>query len=239
MYAKSDDPEEPIKLGHPFGDPITLDEYYEETKKPLPNLIFVLPMIALYEVCATVTGHRNGADYIMGFVSTNVAPAIPSFVILLTFLIWHIVTRPPINKNIRIYWLMFAESMLYAACLILIGQIITAINPHDNWAIYLGAGIYEEFLFRVCLIPVAFLGYTFLCFPKNWAIALSAITTSIIFSLAHYSEITVATFFQFSFVFRFIAGVYFACVYLKRGYGVAVGSHAFYDIIVASSLRSF
>lgn len=240
MYAKSDDPEEAIQFGHPFGDYIPLAEYYKETKKPLPNLIFVLPMIVLYELCAMLTGHRNGADYIMGFVSAHITPTVPSFVILSTFMAWHLITRPPVNTNIRIYWLMLAESLVFACTLIMMAQVVASIGQHDYWAMYLGAGIYEEFLFRVCLIPAFYLVYTFLCFPRNWAIGLSAITTSIIFSLAHYDPITVATFFQFSFVFRAMAGMYFASIYLKRGYGIAVGSHAFYDIlIVAASLRSF
>lgn len=235
MHAKFDDPEEPIQLWHPFGDYIPLAEYAKETKKPLPNLIFVLPMIILYECCAVWTGVRNGADYIMGFVSAHITPTVLSFVILLTFMAWHLITRPPVNKNVRIYWLMFAESVAFACGLIMMGQAVASIGHHDYWAMYLGAGIYEEFLFRVCLIPIFYLVSTFFCFPRNWAIGLSAITTSIIFSLAHYDQITVATFFQFSFVFRMLAGIY-----LKRGYGIAVGSHAFYDIlIVASSLRAF
>ena len=33
------------------------------------------------------------------------------------------------------------------------------------------------------------------------------------------------------FVFRTLAGVYFACLFAMRGFGITAGTHAFYDII--------
>ena len=36
----------------------------------------------------------------------------------------------------------------------------------------------------------------------------------------------------FAFIFRWMAGVFFAWVFVFRGFGVAVGTHAMYDILV-------
>ena len=36
----------------------------------------------------------------------------------------------------------------------------------------------------------------------------------------------------FAFIFRWLAGVYFAWVFVVRGFGVAVGAHTAYDILV-------
>ena len=36
-----------------------------------------------------------------------------------------------------------------------------------------------------------------------------------------------------SFLFRFSAGVFFGALFLARGFGVAAGTHAFYDILVS------
>jgi len=35
------------------------------------------------------------------------------------------------------------------------------------------------------------------------------------------------------FLFRMLAGVYFAVLYALRGFGIAAGTHAFYDILAA------
>jgi hypothetical protein len=53
-----------------------------------------------------------------------------------------------------------------------------------------------------------------------------------LFSLAHYvgphgDEIRLA-----SFIFRTLAGAFFAVLFVVRGFGIAVGAHAGYDILV-------
>jgi hypothetical protein len=37
-----------------------------------------------------------------------------------------------------------------------------------------------------------------------------------------------------SFGFRVLAGVFFSLVFLRRGFGIAAGTHALYDILVAA-----
>jgi hypothetical protein len=36
----------------------------------------------------------------------------------------------------------------------------------------------------------------------------------------------------FNFIFRWLAGLFFAGVFVLRGFGIAVGAHAAYDILV-------
>ena len=40
------------------------------------------------------------------------------------------------------------------------------------------------------------------------------------------------------FLFRMLAGIYFALLFRLRGFGIAVGTHAFYDIIVGVTLTT-
>ena len=72
-----------------------------------------------------------------------------------------------------------------------------------------------------------------------WAV----IFTSLLFSAAHYHwTITVAgsswkvgsgePWQGWSFVFRGLAGAFFSVIYLQRGFGIAVGAHAAYDLMV-------
>ena len=61
-----------------------------------------------------------------------------------------------------------------------------------------------------------------------WAVILS----SLLFSLAHYDLFSSVgdPFNPYSFVFRTLAGIFFATLFLKRGFGIAAGTHAMYDI---------
>ena len=97
---------------------------------------------------------------------------------------------------------------------------------------FAGAGVYEEVLFRLLLLPLihGLIGLLVRC-PKvrmGGAILLS----SLAFSAAHYVAPHGEAFAWFSFVFRGLAGAFFALLFVFRGFGIAAGAHALYDILV-------
>jgi membrane protease YdiL (CAAX protease family) len=101
---------------------------------------------------------------------------------------------------------------------------------------YFGAGIYEELLFRLMLLP-ATIGLLKLCgIPSRWSLVAALLATSLIFSAAHYQIFTTIgdEFTWFSFIFRAVAGLFFSLLFLFRGFGIAVGAHALYDILVVT-----
>ncbi len=73
---------------------------------------------------------------------------------------------------------------------------------------------------------------------RRTSIVVAVIGTSVLFSAAHYvgpygDPIHLGRFiFWFGFVFRFLAGVFFSVLFVGRGFGIAVGAHAGYDILV-------
>src|SRR5208337_4947688 len=85
---------------------------------------------------------------------------------------------------------------------------------------YLGAGVYEEALLRL------------LQTPQVLSSALAVTGSALVFSLAHHAGTTAEAFTWFAFVFRWMAGVFFAWVFVIRGFGIAVGTHTAYDILV-------
>jgi membrane protease YdiL (CAAX protease family) len=97
---------------------------------------------------------------------------------------------------------------------------------------FLGAGVYEEALFRLVLVPVLFGLLKLLQTPQILASALAVTGSALLFSLAHHAGSPAEPFTWFAFVFRWMAGVYFAWVFVIRGFGIAVGTHAAYDILV-------
>jgi membrane protease YdiL (CAAX protease family) len=68
----------------------------------------------------------------------------------------------------------------------------------------------------------------------SWTTAI--IATSLLFSAVHYQVFTFnanADIFSWStFIFRFLAGVVFSVLFVVRGFGVAVGTHAMYDVLL-------
>ena len=97
---------------------------------------------------------------------------------------------------------------------------------------YFGAGVYEETLFRLILVPVFYGVLRLLQSPQILASTLAVTGSALLFALAHHAGMPGEPFTWFAFIFRWMAGVFFAWVFVLRGFGVAVGTHAIYDILV-------
>jgi membrane protease YdiL (CAAX protease family) len=102
----------------------------------------------------------------------------------------------------------------------------------------IGAGIYEELVFRLILICLLMLLFQdFLRFKHKNAIIFSVIISAVLFSAHHHIIFLNGWFGQTApfnwpeFSFRTIVGVYFAFLFAIRGFGITAGTHAFYDII--------
>ena len=68
--------------------------------------------------------------------------------------------------------------------------------------------------------------------PEVLASTVAVTASALLFSLAHHAGTPGEAFTWFAFIFRWLAGVYFAWVFVVRGFGVAVGTHTAYDILV-------
>jgi membrane protease YdiL (CAAX protease family) len=98
---------------------------------------------------------------------------------------------------------------------------------------YLGAGIYEEALFRLVL----FSGLRGLLRRMEvggpLAGFLAALASATLFATAHHIGPYGQPYSNYLFLFRLAAGLYFALLYQARGFGVAVGSHACYNVMIS------
>jgi hypothetical protein len=101
----------------------------------------------------------------------------------------------------------------------------------------LGAGIYEEFLFRLVLAGmILFILADLLEFRRDVSAIVAIFAQAALFSLYHLShaQVTGAAPFPWSpFVFRMLAGAYLGGLYVLRGYGITVGTHAVWNFYVA------
>lgn len=253
------------------------DDYWQETLRPFVNLTFLLPFLVAYElgVWWMIGGEstlRGGADGWLhhGFLAMgiNLRGLLP-LIVIAVLVAWHSRTEDPIQVRWETLGGMCAESFLFAFLLILMGQgldqglrsCLLKLDFSTNREIlartigFLGAGIYEEFIFRLCLLPLGYLAMRAIWVPSMAAAIFSALGTSLIFSLAHYvdgvpgNDVSMwistaiariqedATLCR-TFIFRTIAGLFFAILCWTRGFGIAVGCHALYDICVGLIMLS-
>jgi len=221
-------------------------EYVAESCRPIVILVFLLPMVLLHELGARYYGTEVGASSILrsvvgllGFYGRSV----PALLLVLTLLIWHLVLRDRWSFKGKTLPLMAGESLLFALPIfgisVICQQFLPLATPLQQqplgalWALSLGAGVYEELVFRLylCGILVIIARFVFGLSPIK-SIILAVICSSVLFSLYHY--LGYERFDLFSFVFRALAGAYFATLLSLRGFGITAGAHAAYDVIVVT-----
>jgi len=228
-------------------------DYWHESARPLTSLIFVLPLLVTYELGVIVLGPhamRNGADAWLrllldhlGFGQYFILPVITCF----TLYAWHHLSRREGTVHHRTFALMIVECAFLAFILLSLARLqfrvlgsiaITALPTPPTMATstgvigFLGAGIYEELLFRLMMLPVIAGALRFFGESSRVSMITAIFTSSLLFSAAHYEsfigygeplELT-------SFAFRCSAGIFFCLLFVYRGFGVAVGVHTLYDI---------
>jgi len=204
---------------------------------------------------------RNGADVIMkqAFVALAGSRGSLAFgAVMIGVTIWLVARDVRLHGSdlrLPVFVGMFAESMVMALLVGLVAGTITtrllgaidtlsiglAIGPVESLPLAtrvmlsLGAGLYEELLFRVLLVgSLAWLGRRVFKWKPWPAGVVAAVTGAIVFSAFHYMGAFGDAFELRSFVFRAIAGLFFSVLFLLRGFGIAAWAHALYDIAVMS-----
>jgi len=233
-------------------------DYWRQSRQPLTSLVFVSPLLVLYEVGVLVLGRsaiRNGADAWLrllldwlGLGSYFLLPVLTAAALLA----WHHLQEQPWRVRPRVLQAMALESILLAIGLVLVVQTQAAMLDYLGMSSrvepahfgdsamqaigklvgFFGAGVYEEVLFRLLMLPaVAWLISR--CGAGRWPSLIGAIlVTSLLFSAAHHvGQFGEALRWQV-FLMRLVAGAWFALLFVLRGFGIAAASHALYDVFV-------
>jgi membrane protease YdiL (CAAX protease family) len=230
--------------------------YVLATRHPWSCFLFLLPLLAAYEggVLLLGGGHthtfRNGADTWLrwaleyfGLSQLYWAPLLIAGV----FVIWSILRRKDRPADLLgVETGMVIESIAFALGLWGISQgldpllkrigIVLQTAPAQptlgHVVTFVGAGIYEELLFRLLLYSGLLIVLRWLRVSLILAVIVAALASSALFSAAHHIGPYGESFDNYVFVFRMLAGLYFALLYQLRGFGIAVGAHACYDVVV-------
>lgn len=235
--------------------------YFSSTRHPWACLVFLLPLLLLYEGGVLAFGGsdpsalRNGADVWLrwgleryGLGQMWVAPLLVVAVLLIRSAAnWS--SRP--GEMVPTFFGMALESVVFAVGLWAVARNFEPLmreaglptasvqfqTPAAGQVVtYVGAGIYEEVLFRLGLFSVVCFLLRAVMLPRAVAIALAAFGAAVTFAAAHHlgpsgEEVVTA-----KFLFRVAAGLFFTALYVARGFGVAVGAHAGYDVLVGAAV---
>jgi membrane protease YdiL (CAAX protease family) len=109
----------------------------------------------------------------------------------------------------------------------------TEMSPFVGLVSSIGAGLYEEIVFRLFLMGGLFALFSRVLGERVGVAAIAAVVvSSAIFSFVHHIGPMGDPFTLGVFFFRFFAGVILAAIFTLRGFAVAVYTHAIYDVLV-------
>lgn len=272
--------------------------------RPLHVLIFLLPLVVLYEIGSaiyltndaagtreTIKAYRIFGDFFNIFGVAGLF--VPGLALVTVLLVWHIISRDKWVIRWNMVAGMAAESVAWTLPLIVLSAATSRVWANSTgtgslgaggaaasvlglvaggvpggggigggggsggggladltWqaklSISIGAGLYEEMLFR--LVGIAFLHMIFrdiLGAKETASRVVAVVGSAVLFALYH--DVTSGsgigagsgvpgdaggTWNYVAFGFLTLAGCYLGTVYVLRGFGIVVGAHALYDIVV-------
>ena len=235
-----------------------MNPYWRSTRSPLYSFLFTIPLFLIYEIGILLTSAddmlvlRNGADALMRQILATFGVSGLYWMgglFFVGFIIAFILQRK-FWQETQVHGdyllLMMGESLAWSVLIYYFMSNVSLLlmNPTGSLLIQrvtlaVGAGIYEEFFFRVLLIAgiSMILGFIFQWPDKtrNWA---AMVIAAGIFSSFHFIG-EYGDFFSFNiFMIRFLAGIALGTLYFLRGFGITAWSHAIYDLIVLTRMTT-
>jgi membrane protease YdiL (CAAX protease family) len=205
---------------------------------------------------------RNGADALLRSLASMAGPlgmlGLPVVVALvLGFKVWRERATNPVPVKQSYLAFGVGEAVLYAAFFGgVVGRLTAMVLPgvltHLDAAqattlsslprsaqviLSLGAGFYEEVLFRGLLLGLLRWGLSFFGgFKPFLREGIAVLLGAFLFSAYHYVGASGDPFQVSTFTFRFLSGLVFSGLLVTRGFGITVLTHAFYDVFFSLGL---
>lgn len=235
--------------------------YRRLTRTATYGFLGALPLLALYEVLILLVNRGKvyqihvGAEVWIkrvllalggtGMVSVGIVTLFVGIGIFLYERKKHLPFRPA-----YLGW-MIVESTVYAVVIALLisnvvgmlfsiaplaksGAVLQEQDFGTMLSLSIGAGIYEELVFRVLLVGGLYWVLHRFFHQTVVAYLVAAVVGALVFSGVHYTGALGDAFTLSSFTFRFLFGLSLNALFLVRGFGVAAWTHALYDIMIVS-----
>jgi len=229
-----------------------MSNYWRFSRSTYYSAVAALPLLVIYEILIVLSqsrywGIRNAADvWIRTFLMAFDLQAQHITFVLIGISLALIPIAKSRARGIKLkanyFALMFAECLAFSLVLGVVLQSILRLGGlssggpgsglMQNLALSIGAGLFEEIIFRVILLNLLFLLLSPLLKKKVVAAVVSVLLASFLFSLSHYVGTMADTWQLYSFMFRWVAGLLFTVLYFVRGFAITAYTHALYDIWV-------
>ena len=229
--------------------------YWSVSKNITYSLLFIFPMLFLYEsMCLlqfmeSTFSIRNGADVLIrqffGYFGIY-SELFYCMTLMVIFIIIIYVKRKVLKRNglqIRFLLCMLIESIIWCGCFIIImgalgNFLLFALGRHiilEQLYLAIGAGIWEELLFRVAFIGImVYILRNIIRYSQLFSTLIAIIIGAFLFSYFHYIGEFGDLFTYRSFALWSIAGVFLGSLYIFRGFGITAYTHIFYDMAIIS-----
>jgi hypothetical protein len=216
--------------------------------------VLVFPLLIVYQLGVLYTlPMLNGADFLTTLLFRTLGLSVQGYLIfvgavVLLFGVAVGLLHRRQRFDGRMVLPVLLESSIYAltmgSVIVLVMTKLLGISPRlaatlesqgnlTRLIMSVGAGVYEETVFRLGLLGGLALLFERVFGVVRWAAVLAAFMLSAAaFSAVHHlppygDPLTVGLF-----TFRLLAGVFFGCLFWFRGFAVAVYTHALYDVYV-------
>ena len=229
--------------------------YWNVTKNIYYSLLFIFPMLFLYESMCWIQYFgqsaeiRNGADVLIRqiiFGMGNGSEIVYGLLLMIVFFgVMFLNRRVVKNGKLKFTFLllMIVESLAWCIGFVIImsvsEQLLLSIMERniipEQFYLAIGAGIWEELLFRVGAIGLSLSFLTKVVgYSGIYSVIIAVIFSAVIFSLFHYLGPFGDNFAYKSFYLRTLAGIFLGSLYMLRGFGITVYTHIFYDMFIIS-----
>jgi hypothetical protein len=220
----------------------------------LTSLILVFPLFLIYQIGVLFTMPMlNGADFVTTLLFSSLGLTLKGYLLFLAGVVALFAVGIGLLKrnqhfNGKVFLPVLLESTVYAltmgSLIVLLMTKVLGFSPGlavglqqrgivTRVVMSLGAGVYEETVFRLGLLAGCIATFEKLLGMSRWAAVVGGfLLSSAVFSFVHYIPPLGDAFTFGSFTFRMLAGVAFGVLFKLRGFAVAVYTHALYDIFV-------
>ena len=209
-------------------------------------LVFLLPLILFYEF-ASFAHHESFAtpDRVIAFdlmwrffaLFGQVGVWTPALAIIAILIATHAASGEKWSVHWKRVLTMYPESLALALPLLLmIWTVPLAVGSNaapmfDRIALGIGAGVYEELVFRLIFISlILMVGADLLHYDRKNVVIFAIAVSSLLFAAHHHRPFGADAFDPVRFIFRTGAGAYLAAIFWYRGYALAAGCHAAYNV---------
>lgn len=217
-----------------------LETYWTLTKRPLLSLWFILIPLAAYHVSALIhpTMLRAPNDLLRFLAWFGAASAVlPPLLVILVLAVQASIRHDPFELRPKVLALMALESLVWASPLMILGHFGPADTTLQGASLLsaalesVGAGVYEEFLFRMVFLTA----FTAFCVDllkgrRDLFVTVGVVVGAVAFALYHFLPDAPRSFTWGAFSFLTAAGLLWGIAYVTRGFGVAVGAHIAWNV---------